>query len=39
VHFYQTVDRNRVGAANTLNLAVAQAAMNATFAGAGCNAG
>ena len=39
VHFYQTVDRNRVGAANTLNLAVAQSAMAATFAGAGCNAG
>ncbi len=39
VHFLTTVDRNRIGAANTLNVAAAQAAMDATFAAAGCNAG
>ncbi len=34
--FNQTVDLNRIGAANTLDVATAQAAIEATFAGAGC---
>jgi hypothetical protein len=39
VHFGMLQDRNRVGAANTFNLAAGQAAMDATFAGFGCAAG
>jgi hypothetical protein len=39
VHFGMLVDRNRVGAANTFDLATGQAAMNATFSEFGCAAG
>ena len=39
VHFGMLVDRNRVGAANTFDLATGQAAMNATFNEFGCAAG
>lgn len=38
-HFNLTRDRNRVGAADTLDIGIATAAMNATFAGFGCNTG
>ena len=36
VHFPMLVDRNRVGAANSLNVATAQTAMNLTFGDHGC---
>jgi hypothetical protein len=36
VHFPMLVDRNRVGAANSLNVPAAQAAMNTTFGDHGC---
>ena len=39
VHFYETQDRNRIGAANTLDVNAAQAAMNAAFGDMGCNLG
>ena len=39
VHFYETQDRNRIGAANTLDVNAAITAMNAAFADEGCNAG
>ena len=39
VHFLMIVDRNRVGAANSFNLAAGQAAMDATFSEFGCAAG
>jgi hypothetical protein len=39
VHFGMLQDRNRVGAANTFNLAAGQAAMDATFSEFGCAAG
>ena len=39
VHFYETMDRNRIGAANTFDVNAALAAMNATFNSKGCTAG
>jgi hypothetical protein len=36
VHFNQTVDRNRIGAANTLNVGLANAAISSTLAQFGC---
>ena len=39
VHFSSIVDRNRLGASNTFNLAAGQAGMDATFAQFGCAAG
>ena len=39
VHFYETQDRNRIGAANTLDVNAAQTAMDLTFSHMGCSAG
>jgi len=39
VHFNQTIDRNRIGAADTLFVPAAISAMQATFASFGCNTG
>jgi hypothetical protein len=39
VHFNMAVDRNRIGAANTLNLNLAQQAIGATLSGYGCGTG
>jgi len=39
VHFNQTIDRNRIGAADSLYVPAAQSAMAATFSDFGCNVG
>src|SRR5437667_8536690 len=39
VHFNQTIDRNRIGAADSLNVPAAQSAMTAAFNKFACNVG